>query len=123
LEELRRNGRVELHLDLTPPSLGRVRVQLVTRDTAVNVRIIVHDETARQAVTGQLDALRLRLGEAGVSVGRFNVQRDGQHAGHRYEPQHDRGDSEAAVVRTRNPRGTATPGAQVLSDSTVDVIA
>lgn len=87
LDELRRSGRVDLHLELNPPELGRVRVQLAAHDHQVSLRLTVEGESARHAIETQADTLRHRLGELGVELGRFDVRRDG--TGSSFAGRHD----------------------------------
>jgi flagellar hook-length control protein FliK len=82
LSELKRNGRVDLHLDLTPPELGRVRVQMTATEHEVRVRLVVQDDNARAMLQNQADVLRERLGGLGVSLGHLDVRRDGTGSGY-----------------------------------------
>lgn len=86
LDELRNTGRVDLHLELNPPELGRVRVQLAAHDHQISLQMTVEGDSARHAIENQADALRHRLGELGIALGRFDVRRDG--AGSSFAGQH-----------------------------------
>src|SRR5205085_1405457 len=55
IEALKQMGHVELHLDLSPPDLGRVRIQLVAHDQEVNVRLVVQNEAAQHAIIAQVE--------------------------------------------------------------------
>jgi flagellar hook-length control protein FliK len=89
VDGLRQTGRVELHLDLSPPDLGRVRVQMVAHDQEVNVRLLVQDESARHVLTAQVESLRHRLSEVGVLLGHVDVRRDGSGSPHARREQPD----------------------------------
>jgi len=77
LEELRQNGQTVMHLQLSPPELGHVRMQLVAHDQQVDVRLVVQNDAARHVLATQAETLRDRLGTLGVALGRFDVRQDG----------------------------------------------
>jgi flagellar hook-length control protein FliK len=76
LDGLQQTGHAVLHLDLSPPELGRVRVQLTAHGSEINVRLTVQSDAARHAVVSQVEALRDRLGELGVILGQFDVRHE-----------------------------------------------
>lgn len=78
---VRGEGRVEFHLRLDPPELGQVRVHLTLTDQTLTARLVVPDATARQLVEGQLEALRQRLLDMGLNLGRLDVTGDGSPRG------------------------------------------
>jgi hypothetical protein len=83
LGTLRQTGQAELLMDLHPPELGHVRLHLAVEDDGlVHVRIVVHTDGAQRVIDQQLDPLRARLEEMGVSVGQFDVRRDGGSPDH-----------------------------------------
>jgi flagellar hook-length control protein FliK len=77
LDQLRQMGHAEVQLDLHPPELGRVQLHLTMDDGHVNVHMIVQDEGVKRMMDQQLEPLRVRFSEMGVSVGQFDVRRDG----------------------------------------------
>jgi len=123
LDQLREHGRVELHMDLHPPDLGRMRLHLSMEDNQVHVRMDVHDERAKQVLEQQMQPLRVHFAEMGVSLGQLDVRRDGTGNA----PQQDQ------YAPTQPPSGTQSrPEAARLrgvyerdsnSDSLVDVLA
>jgi flagellar hook-length control protein FliK len=74
---LTRTGRTEFTLRLDPPELGSVRVHLIASEQSVQARLVVSDEAARQIIQSQVHVLRQTLANAGVSLGSFDVRRDG----------------------------------------------
>ncbi len=80
---IRRGETTEFSLRLNPPELGTVHVHLRATEGGLSARFVVADEGARQALEGQMQALRLRLGEAGISLGSFDVfqRQQGSHPG------------------------------------------
>jgi flagellar hook-length control protein FliK len=77
LDQLKQSGRLDLRFDLHPPELGRVGLRLYLEDGRVNVRMTVQDNSVKRTVDQQLEPLRARLSALGVSVGQFDVRRDG----------------------------------------------
>ncbi|MGH7225571.1 MAG: flagellar hook-length control protein FliK, partial [Gemmataceae bacterium] len=70
-------GRSDFHLNLDPPQLGSVRIHLTATQHTVSARIVVAQEGTRQLLAGQAHHLRQGLAEAGLSLGSFDVARDG----------------------------------------------
>jgi flagellar hook-length control protein FliK len=54
-----------------------VQFHLTMDDGHLNVRMLVQDDNAKRVVEQQLEPLRVHLSEMGVSVGQFDVRRDG----------------------------------------------
>lgn len=78
-EPARREGKVEVQLRLDPPELGPVRIHLSATDQVLTARVVVHEEAARQVLENQLESLRVRLSDLGLTLGRFDVSRDHGH--------------------------------------------
>ncbi|MBI1831969.1 MAG: flagellar hook-length control protein FliK, partial [Planctomycetes bacterium] len=76
-DQLHRDGRIEVRLDLDPPELGRLHLHVAMHDDKVSIRMIVQDEGARRMVDEHLEPLRVRFAEMGVSLGQLDVRRDG----------------------------------------------
>jgi len=73
-------GRSEVRVQLRPPELGSVRVELVSdRNNVLEARIVTEREEVRQLVERNLPQLREALAATGVSVGNFDVST--QHPG------------------------------------------
>ncbi|MFO0863715.1 MAG: flagellar hook-length control protein FliK [Gemmataceae bacterium] len=86
VETAREHGRVELSFDLHPPELGRMRLNLTSQDHSLNVRLWAENDQTRQLLANQMDALKERLAQGGVSLGSLNVGRDGGGARLPYKP-------------------------------------
>jgi len=70
-------GRTDFHLRLDPPQLGSVQIHLTATDHSVSARIVVAQEGTRQLLQDQSQHLRQGLAQAGLSLGSFDVTRDG----------------------------------------------
>ncbi len=74
-------GRSEVRLQLDPPELGRMKVEIELRDGDLEVRIRVENPEVREAIRGQLQSLERSLRDVHVEVSRFDVS--DYHAGQR----------------------------------------
>ncbi len=77
LDQLRHLGRIEIQFDLHPPELGRVQLHLTLEDGRVNVHMLVPNDTVKRLMDVQLTPWRAKFADMGVSVGQFDVRRDG----------------------------------------------
>ena len=73
-----RDVRVELQLN--PPDLGRVWIELTDTQDGLQARIVCSRESSFQLLKGDLAALRSSLEGAGVNVSEFHVGHDGQRS-------------------------------------------
>lgn len=83
MEIATREGKTEIHLRLDPPELGPVRIHLSATESTITAHLVVQDESTRHLIESQLNLLRQRLGEAGVSLGGFDVAQDRSGSGGR----------------------------------------
>lgn len=73
-------GRSEIRVQLRPPELGTVRIQLVSdRSNLLEARIVTERDEVRQLIERNLPELRESLSASGVQVGNFDVST--QHSG------------------------------------------
>jgi len=63
----------EIHLRLSPPELGSLRLQVQVHDGAVVARVETENSAAKTALLDNLPALRERLAEQGLRIDRFDV--------------------------------------------------
>jgi hypothetical protein len=77
------DGKVEFHLRLDPPELGRVRVHLVSSGEELSGHVVVADDAVRRLIESQLPELRQRLEAAGLAVQHFDVSADSDRGGRR----------------------------------------
>ncbi|MFH1919708.1 MAG: flagellar hook-length control protein FliK, partial [Planctomycetota bacterium] len=94
-----RSGSVRLRLH--PPELGSLRLEVSVRNGTMTARLEVETNTARTALLDNLPALRDRLAEQNIKVGRFDVdlsdrsfsgspQQPGDHPHSQHRPQENR---------------------------------
>ena len=91
-------ARIEIELD--PPELGRMSVELTESEGGVTARISANREATAALVDSQLSALKQTLHDAGVSVSEFHVSYDFNHSAH----QQSRHDAEPQQPRELNSR-------------------
>jgi flagellar hook-length control protein FliK len=123
LEQVQQTGRVDAQFNLHPPELGRVQLHVTLEDGRLNVRMLVQDENAKRLIDQQVEPLRVRFAEMGVSVGQFDVRRDGSSANS------EKQQSAEPSAHALQPNGVAASGASksyakvANSNGLVDVIA
>jgi flagellar hook-length control protein FliK len=62
-----------LHLRLSPPELGSLRLELSVKDGALTAHVETDNPTARQVLLDNLPSLRDRLAEQNMRIDRFDV--------------------------------------------------
>ena len=92
-----------LHLRLSPPELGALRLELTVHQGALTAKIETDNATARHVLLDNLPALRDRLADQNVRVERFDVdvRQDSGGSQHNPGPQ-DRG-AQHRQPPARNP--------------------
>jgi len=118
-----RDGSIRLRLH--PPELGSLRLEVTIRNGTMIARMEVEDSTARSMLLDNLPALRNRLAQQDIKVGRFDVdladqspggspERPGGHPQWREQP--DQGspstgsEQEIEAERPPRPRPLVQPG-------------
>lgn len=61
-------------IQLHPPELGRVQVELVVKDNQVNARINTENQAVKEVVLTNMNQLKSNLEEAGIQVTRLDVE-------------------------------------------------
>lgn len=122
LNELQQLGRVDVRMEIHPPELGHMQLQMTMQDNQLSVRMIVTNDSAKQVLEQQLEPLRIRFAEMGVSLGQLDVGRDSNAAHHQSPPDSERSPLPAQAGRNllnrlRSPYLTATNPSEL-----VDVI-
>jgi flagellar hook-length control protein FliK len=113
-------GRTDFHLRLQPPELGPVSVHLSTSAQGITARLVVQEESARQLIQSQLESLRQRLAESGVSLGRCDVSRDGSGS---QDPRQQAAPSAPAPAEPERPEQVvSSPAARQAPPGGIDVI-
>jgi flagellar hook-length control protein FliK len=78
----------EVHIKLDPPSLGTVRMKIITSGDTVRTVIVAENQAVKQVIENNFNQLRDALGEQGLKLGSFTVTVGGE-SGH----QHPSGES------------------------------
>jgi flagellar hook-length control protein FliK len=113
------NGLYNAHLDLNPPNLGKMFVNISVRGDAVALQIAVAATVPREQLKDSLEALRQSLEDEGLYVVELQVHEvsgDEHGSNSQQQPDSERDDSEAQsgdqVVKTTpslNPARKSTP--------------
>lgn len=77
---LQGRGRAELRLQLNPPELGRMKLEVEMREGRLEVRMRVEDPQVREVIRNELQTLDRALRDVNVDVSRFDVSDYGQSA-------------------------------------------
>ena len=78
----------EVHIKLDPPSLGTVRMKIITSGDTVRAVIVAENQAVKQVIENNFNQLRDAMGEQGLKLGSFTVTVGGE-SGH----QHPSGES------------------------------
>jgi hypothetical protein len=126
----RHGAGARLQIVLRPPELGRLRVELLTREGALEVRIGADRAGAAELVQSNLGALREALQEQGLRVGELRVSVDGDGSGSQPQQQADDRDPSFAEIAgipeafLGDEPGPGVPAAaRVLTSALVDLLA
>ena len=123
VEVVQRNGQTNVHLHLDPPQLGSVQIHLTATEHSVSARIVVAQEGTRQLLQDQAQHLRQSLSQAGVSLGSFDVARDGGGGSRGGNPQAPPQPARFASTPTAPPRAAVAAPAVSRSTEGIDLIA
>jgi flagellar hook-length control protein FliK len=81
--------RPRLEVELDPPELGRVSIELTDTDRGISAKIIVHRPSTLALIEQRAEAIREALGHAGVAVHDFQVAYQGGNTNHQaFQPPH-----------------------------------
>jgi flagellar hook-length control protein FliK len=119
-----RQRDVEVHLRLSPPELGSLRLDVRVQDGTLVARLQTETEEARAAIIDNLPALRDRLADQGVRIERFDVDlMQQQSGGMPDQPGSRQQDLPAAPLRTIPPprMQSAAPVSPVSSNPVVSI--
>ena len=68
----------EVHIKLDPPSLGRVRMNIITSGDSVRTLIVAEYQAVKQVIENNFNQLRDAMGEQGLKVDSFTVTVGGE---------------------------------------------
>ncbi len=123
LDQLRQDGRVEVHLNLHPPELGHMQMHLALEDNQLNVHMVVQDDAAKRALDQQLEPLRVHFAQIGVNLGQLDVRRDGDPQASHPESSIDFEEAVEGIRRAGRRRIPAEYAAAASGDGFVDIVA
>jgi hypothetical protein len=124
-----RNGRTQVEVQLRPPTLGTVRMQLVVERRQVSAKLSVDNLLVREVVERHLWQLRSVLRQEGFHLDRFEVSVRSETGAESWASAQAGGRTAAAEVEEAldEPAATASPGVEAtgvsVHDGTVDYLA
>lgn len=72
-EGILNGGKAVLKIELNPPRLGRMNIELVKSDSAIEVKLVVRTAFARELINQRGDDIKLALLEQGVDIRKFEI--------------------------------------------------
>lgn len=67
------DGQSEIRIDLKPPELGRILMNISTSDNQVTVKMLTEVPLVKEIIDNNLDQLKVELGELGMEIDEFDV--------------------------------------------------
>jgi flagellar hook-length control protein FliK len=122
-DELKSQGHALVHLQLDPPGLGQVRLQLTAAGQSVQARVVVQVQSTQQMLEGQAHVLRERLQDAGMTLERFDVQYqtgDSPHNQQHAQAEQQPADESPGTVSLSSPKQASTRASTL---SLIDLVA
>jgi len=74
IKVLLNSGESKINVQLTPPELGKVQLELVVKDGKVNAKINTENVAVKEVVLNNLDQLKVNLQNAGAAIDKFDVE-------------------------------------------------
>lgn len=68
------NQENKVNIQLQPPELGKVQVELIVKDNIVNAKLHTENIAVREVILTNLEQLKSNLENAGIHVNEFNVE-------------------------------------------------
>lgn len=71
---LTNKGESKVSIQLKPPELGKVQMELVIKDNQVSARINTENTAVKEVIMSNLDQLKTNLAQAGHTIDKFDVE-------------------------------------------------
>lgn len=68
------NGENRVNIQLHPPELGRVHVDLIVKDHAMHAKINAESQAVKEVILSNLDQLKSNLENAGIQINQIDVE-------------------------------------------------
>lgn len=72
-EGIPKGGKAVLKIELNPPRLGRMNIELVKSDSGIDVKLVVRTIFARELINQRGDEIKSALLEQGVDIRKFEI--------------------------------------------------
>ncbi|MFH1514167.1 MAG: flagellar hook-length control protein FliK [bacterium] len=72
-EELKNGGKAVLKVELNPPRLGRMNIELVKTESGIEVKLVVRTHFARELINQRADEIRSALQEQGIDIKKLEI--------------------------------------------------
>jgi flagellar hook-length control protein FliK len=111
------NGESRATIQLHPPELGRIQVDLVIHDHQVTAKINTENTAVKEVILTNLDQLKSNLANAGTQINKFDVEVGG-FKNNQYEQQFSQGEGSSG----RRRGGTGYEASQESSELMPDQV-
>lgn len=68
------DGDKKVGIQLQPPELGKVQVEMILKDNRVDIRINTENQAVKEVILSNLNQLRTSIEEANITVNKFDVE-------------------------------------------------
>ncbi len=103
------NNENRVTMQLHPPELGKINVELLVKDHAINAKINTENLGVREVILNNLDQLKSNLESQGIHINKFDVEVGGFR--NQFEQQFSQGKSDSGSRRNRE-HGLEGPGSE-----------
>lgn len=108
------SGESKITMQLQPPELGRVQVELVIKDNQVSAKINTENTAVKEVIMTNLDQLKSNLENAGTQINKFDVEVGGfrsqfdqqfaqEKSGGKQQGKHGPGQGQASFQEDKDP--------------------
>ena len=104
----------EVHIKLDPPSLGTVRMNIITSGDSVRTVIVAENHAVKQVIENNFNQLRDALGEQGLKIDSFTVTVGGE-SGHQNPSGESSGEENNPSSFEQTADTDENPGAETVS--------
>jgi len=112
------DGQSQIEIVLDPPELGRVKIELTSRNDQLDARLIVSDAATLDAIKDNLPRLMDSLGDAGLSLDGFQLEGSSPDEA---EDQRDTNGSDFIKTQEEAELNSA-PGSHTMSKNHIDIL-
>jgi len=108
------NGQKKVTIQLQPPELGKLNIELSLSDKQIEARIYTEHQAVREVILSQIEQLRSQLSQDGLNLGRVDVS-----VGTFREPESQQAQNGLFSFRTGRGGGSGADVGEISTDESV----